>query len=138
MAGRCLASFPTIRQKNLREEVIERILDLFLETSYSRLRDQIVDVLVLIGGDAITSRLVTLVKDVQISLSVRSGIARALGELGELEEGLVAQDLMGMLKNSQVDDEVRSDIAVALETLGERSVIPDYESQGGGDDCCAG
>ena len=38
MAGRCLASSPTIRQKNLREEVVDLIFDLFLQTPYLHLR----------------------------------------------------------------------------------------------------
>ncbi len=122
MAGRCLASSPTIRQKGLREEVIERIIALFLQNSYYRLREQVVDILVMIGGDIVTSRLVVLVKDNQITDWHRDAIARALKRLGK---GSIAQDLVELLKDSQITEHGRGRIALALGQLGETSVAQD-------------
>ena len=122
MAGRCLTSFPTIRQKDLRERVIKRIITLFQHTPYSRLRYEIIEILSMIGGDTITSRLVALLKDSRRDHFVRIDIALALRQLGKQS---VAQDLVRMLKDSQITDVVRMDIAVVLGLLGEKSVAAD-------------
>jgi len=111
MAGRCLTSFPTIRQKGLREEVIERIFTLFVQTSYTCLRKQIIDILVTIGGDAIISRLVALHRTIQIQGDTSTDIARALKRRGGKS---VAQDLLEMLKDSKLADHVRGSIAWEL------------------------
>lgn len=122
MAGRCLASSPTIRQKDLREEVIERIFTLFLQSHYHHLREQIGDVFVMIGGNVVTSRLVTLLKDIQITDWHRDAIARALRRL---RKGSIAQDLVEILKDNQIAESRRGRIALALGQLGERSITQD-------------
>ena len=76
----------------------------------------------MISGDTVASRLVALVKDIQIDRGVRARIAWALRQLRERS---VALELVGMLKDTQIDVVMRSDIAWALGQLGERSVARD-------------
>ena len=154
VAGRCLTSSPIIRQRNLREDIIESIIALFLQTSYSHLRDQIVEVLCMIGGDSIISRLVALFEGPRIDLPRRSiaSVLRKLGvrsmipnlvemlkdnripervrrsiaeALGQLEAQLIVPNLMEMLKDGQIADGVCSGIALGLGQLGEQSVASD-------------
>src|SRR5205807_2440021 len=122
LAGRCLATRPTIWQTTLREEVTTRLLHTLTNTAYSLTQGLIADVLAEIGGREVNVNLVRLLADEKLGSDVRVYIALALGNLSERA---VAPDLVRLLADEKLDSNVRVYIALALGNLGERAVAPD-------------
>ncbi len=121
LAGRCLAARPTVRQADLREEVIARLFDLLLTTRYVLTQRQAAEALAEIGGEQVNQRLLGLLADARLDPAVRERIAAALGRLGERS---VAPALVPLLSDARLDPAVCARIAAALGRLGERSVAP--------------
>src|SRR5947208_10466639 len=122
LAGRCLTAHPTVRETGLRAQIIERLFELLMSTQYSLLRREAIKVVCSIGVFETNSRLITLLSDERLNVSLRWNIADALGTLGERS---VAADLMRLLSDERLNVFVRWNIADALGTLGERSVAAD-------------
>jgi HEAT repeat protein len=122
LAGRCLATQPTIWKTILREEVIERLFHILTNTPYSLTQGLMADALSEIGGREVNTHLLRLLADEQLDIRVRESIASALGQRGERS---VAPELLHMLADEQLDIRVRESIAYALGRLGERSIVPE-------------
>src|SRR6266568_567818 len=122
LAGRCLKGHPTVRETGLRAQIIEHLFELLMSTQYSLLRQEAIKVVCSIGVFETNSKLVTLLSDERLNVSMRWNIADALGTLGEKS---VAADLMRLLSDERLNAFVRWNIAGALGTLGERSVAGD-------------
>src|SRR6266566_7561429 len=111
LAGRCLAARPTVRETGLRAQIIEHLFELLMSTQYSLLRQEAIKVLCSIGVFETNRRLVTLLSDERLNVSMRWSIADALGTLGERS---VAADLMRLLSDERLNAFVRWNIANAL------------------------
>ncbi len=122
LAGRCLATRPTIWDTTLREEVVTRLLHRLTQTPYSLLQRLTADVLAEIGGGEVSANLVRLLADDKLDRGVRGRIASALGKLGERA---IAPELLRLLADDKLDSSVRGRIASALGELGERAVAPE-------------
>src|SRR3989440_2811828 len=122
LAGRCLAARPTLRETGLRAQIIERLFELLMSTQYSLLRQEAIKVLCSIGVFETNSRLVTLLSDERLPVSMRWNITDVLGTLGERS---VASDLVRLLSDERLHADLRRSIADALGALGERSVASD-------------
>src|SRR6266571_8483306 len=122
LAGRCLKGHPTVRETGLRAQIIEHLFELLMSTQYSLLRQEAIKVVCSIGVFETNSKLVTLLSDERLNVSMRWNIADALGTLGEKS---VAADLMRLLSDERLNAFVRWNIAGALGTLGEQSVAGD-------------
>jgi hypothetical protein len=72
MAGRCLTSSSIIRQNGLREEIIERIFTLFVQTPY--------------GTQLAISDLMYVLKDAETDFPLGYSVAGVLGELAQDEQ----------------------------------------------------
>ncbi len=121
LVGRCLAARPTVRQTALREEITSRLFDTLLQTKYPLTREQATETLAEIGRPEVNKHLLSLLTNEQLDSSVRGGIARALGMLGDRS---IIPALLPLLTNEQLHSLVRGGIAQALGMLGDRSVIP--------------
>jgi hypothetical protein len=119
LAGRCLATRPTIWQTALREEVITRLYRILTKTQYFMTQEHVANALAEIGGREVNAQLVRLLADEQQDFSVRRSIALALGQLGERT---VAPELVRLLADEQLNTLVRRSIVDALGQLGERTV----------------
>src|SRR6266699_3744370 len=122
LAGRCLKGHPTVRETGLRAQIIEHLFELLMSTQYSLLRQEAIKVVCSIGVFETNSKLVTLLSDERLNVSMRWNIADALGTLGERS---VAGDLVQLLSDERLNVELRRGIADALGTLGEQSVAGD-------------
>src|SRR6266568_5178063 len=122
LAGRCLKGHPTVRETGLRAQIIEHLFELLMSTQYSLLRQEAIKVVCSIGVFETNSKLVTLLSDERLNVSMRWNIADALGTLGEKS---VAGDLVQLLSDERLNVELRRGIADALGTLGEQSVAGD-------------
>jgi len=122
LAGRCLATRPTIWQTTLRDEVVSHLFHTLTTTPYSLAQELIAGVLAEIGGKETNTHLVRLLSDKQLDASVRRSIADALGASGERS---IAPELVRLLSDKQLDASVRTSIAYALRALGERSIAPE-------------
>jgi hypothetical protein len=114
LAGRCLASRPTIWQSRLREEVISRLLHTLTHTQYSLIQELTASVLAEVGGGEVNTNLIRLLADEQLDSGVRESIADALGTLGERT---VAPDLVRLLADEQLHSGVRRKNAHVLGNL---------------------
>src|SRR5207237_5114895 len=122
LAGRCLAARPTFKETGLQAQIIERLFELLMSTQYSLLRQEAIKVLCSIGVFETNSRLVTLLSDERLPVSMRWNITDVLGTLGERS---VASDLVQLLSDERLHADLRRSIAGALGALGERSVASD-------------
>ena len=122
LSGRCLTARPIVRGTGLQAQIIERLFELLMSTQYSLLRQEAIKVVCSIGVFETNSKLVTLLSDERLKVSMRWNIADALGTLGERS---IAADLMRLLSDERLNAFVRWNIADALGTLGERSVAAD-------------
>src|SRR6266704_5452552 len=122
LAGRCLTAHPRVRGTGLRAQIIEHLFELLMSTQYSLLRQEAIKVVCSIGVFETNSKLVTLLSDERLNVSMRWNIADALGTLGERS---VAADLIRLLSDERLNAFVRWNIADALGRLGERSVADD-------------
>src|SRR5207248_5577632 len=117
LAGQCLTAHPTVRETVLQAQIIERLFELLTSTQYSILRQEAIKVVCSIGIFETNTRLVTLLSDERLHVSMRWNIADALGTLGERS---VAEDLVRLLSDERLNAFVRWNIADALGKLGER------------------
>src|SRR6266581_7936345 len=122
LAGRCLTAHPSVRGTGLQAQIIERLFELLMSTQYSLLRQEAIKVVCSIGVFETNSKLVTLLSDERLNVSMRWNIADALGTLGERS---VAAELVRLLSDERLNVFVRWNIAGALGALGERSVAGD-------------
>ncbi len=122
LAGRCLATRPTILHTTLRNDILTRLFQALVQSPYALARKRLAEVLAEIGGKETNAHLLWLLADKQNDLDVRESIAQALGTLGERS---VVSDLLRLLTDEQGDSRMRKGIAQALGMLGERSVVPD-------------
>jgi HEAT repeat protein/energy-coupling factor transporter ATP-binding protein EcfA2 len=121
-AGRCLATYPTIRQVSLREEVISRLSELMATFPYTLTKRRAIEALIEIGSPAVISRLVRLLSDEQVNVQIRWRIAIAFGWLREQS---VVSDLLRLLGDAQINIIVRQRIAEALGMLRDLSAVPE-------------
>lgn len=122
LAGRCLATRPTIREIHLRDEVLSRLFDLLITTPYSLIQEQVAHALAEISGREVNKYLLDALSDSQLSSNLRGTIAGALGNSGDRS---IVPDLLRLLHNQQIDSNVRIAIAYALATLDGRTIVPD-------------
>jgi HEAT repeat protein len=122
LAGRCLTAHPRVRETGVRAQIIEHLFELLMSTQYSSLRQEAIKVVCNIGDFETNSKLVALLSDERLNVSMRWNIADALGTLGERS---VASDLMRLLSDERLNVFIRWNIAVALGRLGEPSVAED-------------
>ncbi len=114
LAGRCLAARPVIRQPQLRENVINLLIDGLLKTPFSLMREQIADTLVEIGGREINNRLLSFLSDPQTIPDVSIAIAFAFSKLGD---GSLSSDLLQLLRSPYLNLRVKQAIAYTLGTI---------------------
>jgi HEAT repeat protein/GTPase SAR1 family protein len=124
LAGRCLATRPTIWQTMIREEVISRLLNTLTHAQHSLIAEFTSAVLAEIGGGVVNANLIHMLSDWKQKNDLRQYIAQALGTLGERT---VAPDLVRLLSDERgrLYSLVGQNIAQALGTLGDRTVAPD-------------
>ena len=121
LAGRCLAGVSRIEEGDLWEDIIEGLKRL-VEGGYHRLlQRQAISVLAEIGGEAVASFLVALLRKEEIDLDVRAEVAQVLGSLHDKS---VVPNLLAFLSDEKLAPSVRRNIAEALGSLGDESVIP--------------
>lgn len=124
LAGRCLAAYPTVRQADLWEKVINRLFDTLMHMPYSLTRLQIASALAEIGWaqPSVSTRLLSLLSNSTTSSDAGWCIADAIGAMGESS---LAPGLLPLLSNSSIDEKVRWRITDALAKLGKRSTAFD-------------
>jgi HEAT repeat protein len=102
--------------QRLGEDIIERLKRL-VEGRYHRLlQQQAINVLAEIGGEAIVSFFVALLRRKAIDLDVRAEVAKILGSLHEKS---VVPDLLAFLTDEKLAPSLRGNIAQALGSLGD-------------------
>ena len=121
LAGRCLAGVSRIERVDLYGEIIERLKRLVEGEYHRRLQRQAISVLAEIGGEAVVSFFVALLRRGKIDLNVRAEVAKILGALHDKS---AVPDLLAFLTDEELDPSVRGNIAEALGCLGDESVIP--------------
>jgi HEAT repeat protein len=132
LAGRCLAvcglaSTPQVEEVGL--DIIEELRGL-VEGGYHRLlQRQAISVLAEIGGEAVVSFFVALLRREEIDLNVRAEVAKILGSLrpfghAQDRDKSMVLDLLAFLTDEKLAPSVRRNIAEALGSLGDESVIP--------------
>jgi HEAT repeat protein len=123
LAGRCLAMCEhksPLRVEGVGLDIIEGLKKL-LEGEYHRLlQRQAVSVLAEIGGGAVVSFFVALLRRGEIDLGVLAEVAKILGSLHDKS---VVPDLLAFLTDEELDPSVRGNIAEAMDSLGDESVI---------------
>lgn len=122
LAGKCLASRPTIQQQPLQADILSRLFDLIMTTEYSLTRQQVVGILAEVGGIEVNTKLLELLPNEHIDQGIRVYIADALGIYGKRS---LAAELLPLLANELIHSSVRVAIAKALTKFGERSLVPD-------------
>jgi HEAT repeat protein len=124
LAGRCLAvcgleSAPRGGEVGL--GIVESLKRL-VEGGYHRLlQRRAVSVLAEIGGEAVVSFFVALLRREEIDLKLRAEVAQVLGSL---DDRSVVLDLLAFLTDEKLDLSVRGNIAETLGSLGDESLIP--------------
>jgi HEAT repeat protein len=122
LAGRCVATRPSISQTSLRTDVTSQLFQLLMNTPYSLIRERLATTLFEIRGEAISARLIQLLSESTLDIDIRRSIASALSTLGEHS---VAPELVHLLSDDSLDSDIRRSIASALGILGERSIVPE-------------
>jgi HEAT repeat protein len=124
-AGRCLAGVSRIEGSvgDLRttEDIIEGLKRLVKGGYHRLLQRRAVSVLVEIGGGAVVSFFVTLLRRKEIDPGVLAEVVRVLGSLHDKS---VVPDLLAFLTDEKLEPSMRGNIAEALGSLGDESVIP--------------
>jgi HEAT repeat protein len=124
LVGRCLAVCgleTTLRVGEVGLDIVESLKGL-LEGGYHRLlQRRAVSVLAEIGGEAVVSFFVALLRREEIDLRVRAEVAQVLGSLRDRS---VVLDLLAFLTDEKLDPSVRGNIAETLGSLGDESLIP--------------
>jgi HEAT repeat protein len=143
LAGRCLAvsaseTPPTVvGVEGVGLDIIERLKGLVEGGHHRLLQQQAIPVLAEIGGGAVLSFFVTLLRRKEIVPAVLAQVAKVLGSLHPFDGvypeqsrraqdrgNSVVPDLLAFLTEKKLDPSVRGSIAEALGTLGDESVIP--------------
>ena len=119
LAGRCLAARPIIGQVDLWNTIINRLFEVLTTTPYFLIQQFIAEALAAMGDAEANTRLLQLLSNEQVNLSMRQFIANALGQSRELT---VVQELVKLLSSEQVNRYVRGSIASSLGQAQERSV----------------
>lgn len=119
LAGRCLAARPIIQQVDLWDTIINQLFEVFTTTPYFLIQQFIAEGLAAIGDTEINTRLLQLLSNEQVDLSMRQFIANALGQS---REHTVVQELVKLLASEQVNRYLRGSIASSLGRAEERSV----------------
>src|SRR5947209_7697899 len=84
MAGRCLGEKPRVGNVPLRDEIINKLFEVLRTTPYALIREQVANVLAMIWGARINSRLLGLLSSSDEKLlDIRESIGWALGTVGE-------------------------------------------------------
>ena len=123
LAGRCLVDQPTVEYTSLREEVVSRLSELLLSTTYSLTKEQAIYVLASLGPTsgttAATDFLLRSLHDETIEQSIRWRIAEAFGTVGERS---IEPQLLSILSDTNIDQVLRQTTAETLGMLGDRSI----------------
>jgi HEAT repeat protein len=127
LAGRCLATHPTIQKVDLWNAIPDLLFKKLLQTDYALTRQHIADTLAEIGraylDRDVNQRLLQLLTNTKSKATVRISVATALGDYGARE---VASDLLEFLVKvgATLDAELRNAIGGAITKLADRSLLP--------------
>ncbi len=127
LAGRCLATRPTIRNVHLWDDIPDRLFKKLLQTDYTFMQQQVADTLAEFGcaylDRDVNQRLLQLLTNTKSKVTVRRSIATAFGDYGARE---VATDLLEVLVKAgpDLDNELRNAISGAITKLADRSLLP--------------
>ncbi|GHO55299.1 HEAT repeat domain-containing protein [Ktedonobacter robiniae] len=127
LASRCLAAYPTVRQRTLRKEIILRLFDILDKTEYSLMEQKIIETLIEIGGKDVNLSLIEIVSNEKARMSLRQTI---ISELGQVRERSIVPHLVSLLlkfPNNYLnisEKDVFLNLAQALADLKDRLAAP--------------
>jgi HEAT repeat protein len=121
LAGRCLGEKPRLSRYLLRETIVERLFHLLETTPYALVREQVAQILVLIGGQQVNSRLLgRLSSEDKDPHHIRESIVQALGTYGNQS---LARDFCEIIAHKETERYIRIVLARALGVRSEATVI---------------
>jgi HEAT repeat protein len=127
LAGRCLATHPTIHEFSLWQQVPDLLFKQLLRSDFALTRQHLAETLAKIGRSYpehdVNRRLLELLTSTKCKTKVRMAIAAALGVYGARE---VASHLLAFLvkTGADLDKELRDTIGGTIAKLADRSLLP--------------
>lgn len=120
LAGRCLGE-KSLLKRALHDTIVERLFDLLETTPYALVREQAAQILVLIGGQQVNSRLLSqLSSEDGESHPIRESIVQALGTYSDRS---LTRDLGEIVAHKETERYIRIVLARALGMQGEAIAI---------------
>ena len=127
LAGRCLATRPTVQKIALWDSIPERLFQHLLRTDYALTRQQAAETLAEFGRAYperdVNQRLLQVLTSTTSKGDVRRSIARALGDYGSLEVALEMLEFLGKSEAETLSIGLSNTIAEAVEKLADRTLL---------------